>query len=497
MLPGRLARLWKWLPSPKTPLKFVLWLCAGAAALLLCSTVIAVSGLALLVQLQGVPIVVVMGGQTHPLNTYGVTVAEALTRANVMLYVGDQVQPAAYTPIQRNMVIMIRSARDVLLTVDGETRVIRTAAQTPSEVLRAANISVTTEDRININGQAVTMAQLAQLQLAQTHTQIRIQRAKPITVTDTSDGVSRTLISAEMTVGEALFDAGYTILASDTVQPPLTASLQSNMTIMLQRAMPITFTVDGNTFEARVSGQRVIDAISEAGLSLNGMDYSVPHESEALTRGMNIRIVRVMETVVIQQEALPFHNLYQADGVLELDQRRVVTVGQAGLQRISTRIRLEDGMEVSRVTEEAVLVRPSVDGVVAYGTQVVMRTIDTPDGPQQYWRVLRMYATSYHPAALGGDDITATGRRLTKGVVGINPNIIPYGTQLYVVGYGVGVAADTGGPRTSPYWIDLGYDDANYVGWARYVDVYLIGPPPANIDYLLPDWRPLRGTSDG
>jgi 3D (Asp-Asp-Asp) domain-containing protein len=58
---------------------------------------------------------------------------------------------------------------------------------------------------------------------------------------------------------------------------------------------------------------------------------------------------------------------------------------------------------------------------------------------------------------------------------------------LYVEGYGVGVAADTGAPRSYRLWIDLGYDDASWINWHRYVDVYLLTPVPQNIVYMLPD----------
>ncbi len=97
-----------------------------------------------------------------------------------------------------------------------------------------------------------------------------------------------------------------------------------------------------------------------------------------------------------------------------------------------------------------------------------------------------MYATSYHPAALGGDDVTATGRRLTTGIVASSPAVIPFGTEVYVEGYGIGLMADTGGPRRFPLWIDLGYSDEDFRSWSRYVDVYLLTPVPDDIDYLLP-----------
>ena len=39
---------------------------------------------------------------------------------------------------------------------------------------------------------------------------------------------------------------------------------------------------------------------------------------------------------------------------------------------------------------------------------------------------------------------TATGVPTGKGVVAVDPSVIPLGTRMYVPGYGEGVAADTG-----------------------------------------------------
>ena len=40
---------------------------------------------------------------------------------------------------------------------------------------------------------------------------------------------------------------------------------------------------------------------------------------------------------------------------------------------------------------------------------------------------------------------TATGTRAVRGVVAVDPRVIPLGTKLYIEGYGYAVAADTGG----------------------------------------------------
>ncbi|MBC7870587.1 MAG: hypothetical protein H7Y09_07085, partial [Chitinophagaceae bacterium] len=61
-----------------------------------------------------------------------------------------------------------------------------------------------------------------------------------------------------------------------------------------------------------------------------------------------------------------------------------------------------------------------------------------------------------------------------------------FDTNLYVEGYGTGIAADTGPRRVHPYWLDLGYSDADFVNWHEWVEVYLLLPIPDVVEYLLP-----------
>src|SRR4030043_428635 len=61
-----------------------------------------------------------------------------------------------------------------------------------------------------------------------------------------------------------------------------------------------------------------------------------------------------------------------------------------------------------------------------------------------------MVATAYYAFGKGGNDIngegiTAIGLRARKGIVAVDPRIIPLGTRLYIPGYGEALAADTGG----------------------------------------------------
>lgn len=67
--------------------------------------------------------------------------------------------------------------------------------------------------------------------------------------------------------------------------------------------------------------------------------------------------------------------------------------------------------------------------------------------PQNYSKLLNMTATAYGPGPLDNgkwNDLTYVGGKVKKGVVAVDPNVIPMGTKLWVEGYGEAVAEDQG-----------------------------------------------------
>lgn len=460
------------------------WIVAAAAGLVLSACLLACLAL-LLVSLSQpstpISVTLIVSGTGYRVQTASRSVGDLLREYGLTLNPGDQVLPEVESPLIDNLVVRIERARPVLLTIDGQPQTLYTTFTNPLDILDSAGITLGSKDRVRVDGTETDALNL--LTWPVPANAITIQRAVTVTIQDGTQTI--TLETTAPTVGEALFEAGVPLYLADEVTPPVTTPLTGGLAVTIQRSQPISIIADGVTLETRTQGATVADALAGAGVALMGLDYAIPDETVPLQPGMSIRVIRVTEQVELQQTVLPFETVYQPDAEMELDQRRVLQEGQNGIQQTNIRIRYENGIEVSRASESSSVARAPVSRIVVYGTRVVVRTIDTPDGPREYWRVLRMYATSYHPAALGGDNRTSLGRLLTKGVVAIDPKIIPYDTQLYVPGYGIGVAADTGGPRRFKLWIDLGYDDDNWVSWSRYVDVYLLTPVPAAINYLL------------
>ena len=86
-----------------------------------------------------------------------------------------------------------------------------------------------------------------------------------------------------------------------------------------------------------------------------------------------------------------------------------------------------------------------------------------------------MEASAYLPSDGGGAGVTASGLPAGHGVVAVDPDIIPLGTKVFVPGYGVAIAADTGG-IIEGHMIDLCMDDyGDAIAFGRRdIEVYIL-----------------------
>jgi 3D (Asp-Asp-Asp) domain-containing protein len=158
----------------------------------------------------------------------------------------------------------------------------------------------------------------------------------------------------------------------------------------------------------------------------------------------------------VKEEFTPRPVVYRDDPNLEIGYFETADPGSDGHIRREYSVTYENGLLVSRemVSEK---VSPPSERVVIRGTKAIPNHLLLPDDTLiTYTRALKMYATWYNAASSGGDGITATGAVLDRGIVAVDPSIIPLGTRLYIPGYGFAVAADTGAAIVG-YVIDLGY----------------------------------------
>lgn len=305
----------------------------------------------------------------------------------------------------------------------------------------------------------------------------------------------RILETAATTVAEVLVENGIQLEAADTIEPSPGTSLEQDMVIRITRAIPLTIEADGQSVSIVTTSTDPLQVLAEAEIVLGDSDVIVPTADTVLKAGDKIQVKRVSEDFRFEDEELPFQTVYQPTEDLDLDTKAVLSNGVPGIKRRSFRLIFEDGVQVGEEFEEEWVEQEPINKVIGYGTRINTGTVDTPEGPREYWRVVRMRVTAYTAASSGKSPehpsygITASGLPAGKGIVAVDPNVIPFRSEVFVPGYGIGFAGDTGG-GIKGRWIDLGYDEDELETWNGYVDVYYLTPIPSAISYLLPEVLP-------
>ncbi len=370
---------------------------------------------------------------------------------------------------------------------DGKTLTALTPATlTPAAIALQAGSVIAPADRFYIDGRPVPAD--FPLPPAPRYT-LQLRHAVPVTLL-TPDG-QKSFDSAALTVGQALREAGFSLYAADLVSPPPQTPINAPVTITYRPARQITIRVDGADITARTSAATVGQALASAGIALNGLDQSLPGAEQSVPADGQIKIIRIQESIILQQKTIPFQSQFVASAELELDTQNLLQVGEPGLLISRVRVRTENGVEVSRTTEAETMVRPPVDRIVGYGTNVKVRSLDVPGGQVQYWRAVRMYATWYSPCHSGINGCsysTASGLPVKRGVVAFKRtwyNMMA-GMRVYVPGYGLATVGDVGGgmPDGRP-WIDLAYSEGETDHLSGWVTVYFLTPVPSNILYVM------------
>jgi 3D (Asp-Asp-Asp) domain-containing protein len=85
------------------------------------------------------------------------------------------------------------------------------------------------------------------------------------------------------------------------------------------------------------------------------------------------------------------------------------------------------------------------DGAVGKETIAFLQRERATTEPGRYSRQLTMYATAYTAHDAGNSSYTSRGHELRKGLVAVDPRVIPLGTRLFITGYGFAIADDIGG----------------------------------------------------
>lgn len=459
--------------------------------------------------ITGVPVTLVVDEQPRTWRTHQHTFEGLLREADIRLQPEDLIDPALDSRLAAGSVVQVRLARPVTIEADGRSLEIRTQLRRVADILTEAGVHVKSRDQVLVDGQAWNLEAdlpqsaldggsrrgpgLASASYRPVPVRIVLRRAIPVILTD--DSVPVTFYTTQATVGEALLAQGILLYLGDQVTPSLGSRILPGMRVYIKRSMPVTIGVDGRILRTRSQARTVGDVLAHQGVALIGKDYSLPPANTPIVEDISIRVVRVHEALEIEQQLIPFETKWVPDSDMLLDRQQLEQSGDSGVIKRRYRVTYEDGQEVANVLEDEWVDHPPSDKIFAYGTQIAVHTLETPEGDFEYWRHFRVLATSYSAATSGKDKdhprygITRTGLQAGYGIIAVDPKVIPLWSEVYVPGYGKALAGDTGGSILGRH-VDLGFDEDEPPLWYRWVDVYIATPvPPADqLRYVLPNW---------
>ena len=283
-------------------------------------------------------------------------------------------------------------------------------------------------------------------------------------------------------VGEAIKHARIDLMPQDYISVGLDQVLSNKDVnkVVIKKAIPINIFVDGEEINGYSWKRTVKEAIELNNILLSQNDrLSNASFSDEIYPEMNIEIIRVEEKIVKEDEEIPYSVVTKDNNYLDQGIRRIVREGKDGQKEKKFKVVLENGIETAKELIDEYIISEPVDKIVELGTVMTYNT--ARGGPIRYTKVLDVSATSYtanfectgknpgHPQF----GITRSGTRARRGVIAVDPRVIPLGTKVYVEiagnipDYGFAVAEDTGGAIKGNI-IDLYFEDEETVyQWGR------------------------------
>jgi len=329
----------------------------------------------------------------------------------------------------------------VTLEVDGNEQVIQTHANTVAELLKEQNLTITNNDEIYPSADTKISDKM----------DVVIQHAKSVKFT--IDGQEKVIMTTAQTVQELLKEQKIKVKPNDIIMPEPSTPLKENENVTYEKAFPIVLNDGGVPKKVFSTSTTVADFLDKQQITLNEYDRVEPAVDAKVEQNDTVRVIRVEKVNDVVEESLDYREKEKVDSSMYKGESAVITDGVKGLVKRNFELIKENGKVVSKTLVDETILKDPVDRVVAVGTKSVPSSsaLVKSSAPKVNSKVKEMYveATAYSPYDAGMSGTTATGINIRKNpnmkMIAVDPNIIPLGSKVWVEGYGVAIAGDTGG----------------------------------------------------
>ncbi len=302
-----------------------------------------------------------------------------------------------------------------------------------------------------------------------------------------------TVQCSEGTVADAVKAAGITLTGAEEVTPSLDTQLTPDCKITVAADCGVTVTADGETNNYNVTAGTVGDLLADLGIALSDDDEVTPSVDDVVTDGMAVAVKRVEYKEETTTEVIDYGYVSEETSSLASGTSKIKQYGIEGERTLVSKNKYIDGELAESVVISDEVTREPVDQIKLIGTGKVQTQsrpssgssssnasvsnkagtfVDANGKTVSYTKKLTGTSTAYYAAE---GSMTATGTPVFVGGVAVNPNVIPYGTKLYIITsdgsrvYGYATAVDTGGALMSgSVLVDVFFETyGECVNWGR------------------------------
>jgi hypothetical protein len=141
----------------------------------------------------------------------------------------------------------------------------------------------------------------------------------------------------------------------------------------------VTINADGTAHEVKVSsGSTVTQALHTAGITPGKLDRSEPPFYTVLGNGDIVTLTRVEEVFETEQVVIPFERQIVRNETLPDGETRLVQAGVNGLQEVTYRRILENGIEIRKNSVKTVVINEALPEIVMVGAQASFTPLNIP-----------------------------------------------------------------------------------------------------------------------
>jgi 3D (Asp-Asp-Asp) domain-containing protein len=298
------------------------------------------------------------------------------------------------------------------------------------------------------------------------------------TVTFESNGSMTQQLSYAATVGDFLHERNVVVGERDYVYPAIDVPLSDGIVVTYRAAVPVVIQTARLRIATLSSAEDIGALLEEQHVRLGSDDEVTPSLADAVPSNGLVRVTRIVTWERNRMRVISAQTIHRLDFSMTPGTTRVISTGSSGQSEDVVRFSQRDGGTVRKSIVSSHVLRKArprivIDGVDEYEAFSRIEMTGVNRTLYQTESALEMVATAYTAGCAGCSGMTATGRPAGHGIVAVDPSVIPLGTRLFIPGYGLAIAGDTGG-AIHGYRIDLGFNsqrDAILFG-RREVTVY-------------------------